>query len=666
VSPSAWRSLAVVCAAAYVLLVASVLRIALFQLLMFGGWLCFLLCPIGVAAFRLARLKTEPATAAMLAAALGYAIVGMATMIGSVVGGAVGMYVALALAAAAAWGTLLRGGTPRVPPAHVEWPVAALALAAALVHFALLPSYFSGVEPDGALRLAGIGADNFYLPFARQIVTAGTLVENPFYAGQPMLYHHFLTKFVVSSFWLTSGRWSDPFVTRLMMHFLFGTPLLIAGVALVSVRWTRSRWWTALLLALFVLPITAYMPRGGWSGIESMNAFWVIGIHSDMNYVFGLILLIAILLWFDDLDAVPAPDSRMLAGVLLLLAAATQVKFNFALAYGPVAALLVLWQARRRNARTVIVAAVVGCAMLAVVQFCAWHISRGFMGRGAVLAYGRMPIETLWPAVRNNAQDGLRVLEGLIELSPEPVRPVVVTLMYCVAYTPLFLFVPVHAISLLRRRAAPRSADVFLAGTALVSLLVVLWVIEPQFVWQISGHLHYLIPILAIAACARLIAMRSRWVMASAAAMGLVAIVGCAAGITSSRQFSFWATWTIDDPALLRVLARVKAQTPADAVLMTHGLSPLADEYVAMFTNRSIFAAPSFAYPDSYDDWAARQRAIASVGAGWPAVPTLDRSGLSGIPAHRAIVILGRVEHGHGAPPGATCEGDYCFWQPAS
>jgi hypothetical protein len=144
-----------------------------------------------------------------------------------------------------------------------------------------------------------------------------------------------------------------------------------------------------------------------------------------------------------------------------------------------------------------------------------------------------------------------------------------------------------------------------------------------------------------------------------------ILVLACVVGVAGSRRFYFWETWRFDDRALFAALDRVRLDTPEDAVLLTHGMSPLADEYIAMLTRRSIFASPSFAYPESYSDWPARQRMLADVERLWPRVDRLSREGVPAFSASRPLVILGRAPRG-GAPQGATCIGEYCFWSPAS
>ena len=93
------RLVALVVAAAYFLVVSVSLRLTPASLLTFGAWVALLVLPVGVAALRVSHLVASPLTTAFMAPVLGFAIVGFASMLGSVVAGPVGLKSALAVVA---------------------------------------------------------------------------------------------------------------------------------------------------------------------------------------------------------------------------------------------------------------------------------------------------------------------------------------------------------------------------------------------------------------------------------------------------------------------------------------------------------------------------------------------------------------------------------------
>jgi hypothetical protein len=661
---AAWTAAAAI--TVYVALALVRLHLEPVALLTFILWLALLVVPAGlallIASGCVQSLNTFEAT--LMSVLCGLIVLEFSAMLLGAAG-VPGIRFAHFALGAVAWATLLaRRQWPVVSGVSWRWTAAAAA-SVLVLHFALLPPYFSGFDADGVLHLAGIGADNFYLPFAQQIHAEGALRENPFYAGQPMLYHHYLTKFLVASYWMVTGTPVDAFQTRLIFHFILGAPLLIGLLAAVLARWAPSFGWVLVLLFIFIVPVPAYPPRGGWSGVQGMNAFWVLGVHSDLNYVLGLSVLIAVALLIDVFESQRSAHPAMGALVCLLLAAATQIKFNFAVAYAPVATALLLLIASRHGVRTLLTTAGAGVALLVVIQSAAWAICQGFTGRRADVAYGRMALETLLPALVGNADDGLAPLTAAALAVPPLLQPLTGVAAYALAYAPISVAIFLHALSMAwsRIRAIP---DVFVLGTAIAAGAIALFLIDPKIVWQIAGHLHYLIPVLGLLAAARTLRVAVPRLRAVAATVVVViAITGAWSVAAKGQRFSFWATWQVRDPALFEILRKIQRETPPDAVLLTHRLAPLADEYVAILTNRSIFASASYVYPDSHPDWPARRRIIDETSRSWPSVPRIDRTGLIGLPRGRPLLVVGAVSDAPSVPA-AQCVGHYCYWTPES
>ena len=131
--------------------------------------------------------------------------------------------------------------------------------------------------------------------------------------------------------------------------------------------------------------------------------------------------------------------------------------------------------------------------------------------------------------------------------------------------------------------------------------------------------------------------------------------------LTSTKQFSFWKTWTIENQDLIAILRDVERETLPTAALIPHGLA-IADEYTSMLTNRSLLISPSFAYAEREVDAAARARVVARVTREWPDVPSISRQGLQGIGSDRPLYLVGRIPDGARASQHARCRGNYCFW----
>jgi hypothetical protein len=637
---------------------------------LFVVWLALVLWPIGSLVAAACRFGGALSAAERVAIqfGLGVVTVSVATMFGSILAGTIGVRVAVfGLAVAGLFRVARSHGRGAPPRGGIAW-VTTLAAAATLAHLMLLPPYFSGVDDSGALVIAGIGGDGFYLPLAQQVARTGRLAENPFYAGQAMLYHHFLSDFLVAGYWITTPGAPAPFAARLLFHFLLGTPLLIAMVAILLARWTRSAAWTALLLALFVLPVTAYPTHGvGWEGIESMNAFWVIGIHGDLGYLLGLIAMLLLVLVIDIAADDQNADWRWLAAAQVVLAAATQFKLNFVLGYGVAAELAILAVAFRAGGRVLASTAFIGVAALATVQAGALLMSTISSGRTLAFKYGFLAHDKLLGAITGNAADGLAALAAVVDAVHGPLQPVVIVTAYCLAYTPLFAATLVHSVAALRRAAL---TDRLLAGTALGSLVAVLWLVEggngTANSWNIAAHLHYLVPCLAVASAARLLGRApNTWGFRTAAALSIiVALSATMRMIGDGVRFEFWRTWKFDDRELVAFLRAVDRSTPRDAVLLRGALpADLPDEYVAMMTNRSLFISNSYAYIDLQPDAAARRSLAMAVRDRWPGVVPVAREQLIGLSGTRPLIAVGMVPADAKPPSGAHCVKQYCFWE---
>ncbi len=601
--------------------------------------------------------------AGVVSIAAGLLATGSLAMVGSVVGGATGVRVLLVAIAATSW--VLRLRSPRKPARPSDWiPTAIVVVVLSGAHFALMPGRFTGFDPDGTLRLAGFATDATYLPFAFVILRDGGLTESVMYAGQPMLFHHFGSMFMIAANWLFWPSAVNPFLTRGLMHFLAGAPLLIALFTIVARRWTRSIFWTAVAVLTLLLPITAYPNRGRSEGIESLNGFWVQGLHGDINYLFGLIGVMLLILLL-DVHLTLEKSLRPLAGILVLVAITAQVKFNLLLGYGPAATALVLVAAFRRGGwRGMVAVGAAGAAALMVVMGVAWFISGAFAGRGIGFDYGLVARDTLLSVLTGNAPDGLAPLIAAAAAVPRWLEPVAIVVIYCLAYTPLFAVMFLYPL----RRPAP--IDAFLLGTAATSAFLVLCIIEagadrPQ-AWNISMHLHYLIPILAAAAIARLLApgawLPARWLAGAAA----LAIVGwCAYGVTiGAKSFFIWGMGDRIDREIGAMLRDIDRTTPLDAVILVpRGKLGVDDSVLPLVVRRTVFLSENFIFAGVYADTAARQRVIADVGRRWPAVPHVNLDGVQGLRG-RALVLIGKVEVGDAPPPGARCHGQYCFWLP--
>jgi hypothetical protein len=664
-SPAAIAAAGIAAIAALTILAR--LHVPMIEAAVFLLWVGLLVWPAGrlvIAAWRLASSVNAIELVALQLGA-GLVVVALGSMAGSIAAGRPGVRTVLFALAAGGIAHLVRSRRSGAG-ADPAWRIVALiAAAGVLAHMALLPDYFSGIDKTDRLVIAGVGGDGFYLPVAQQIARVGRLLENPFYAGQSMLYHHFLSNYLVAGYWLTTPAAVDSFSTRLLMHFVLGTPLLVLLLTMLVWRWTHAVGWTAALVALFVLPVTSYPNHGiGWEGVEGMNAFWVIGVHGDLGYLLGLVVLLLLVFVVDLASVSQRADWRWLAAAQMLLAAATQFKFNFLLGYGLPAEVAILALAYRQGTRVFVSTAITGIASLLVVQAGALAVSTLASGRWIELSYGLLAQDKLLGALVGNAGDGLAPLVALVTAVSGPLQPVAIVAGYTLAYTPLFAMVAVHAAAALHRGAP---IDWLLVGTALCSLFVVLWVVEggagTPHSWNMAGHLHYLVPFIAVAATARLLGAAGWGRRLAIAATMLTALSGATHMIRDGGRFEFWKTWSFPDTALVAMLQDVDRQAPPDAVLLTVDMPrDLADEYVAMITNRSLFVSNSFAYVALQPDAERRRALVAAVREQWPVSPALPRDGFNGLPSARPLFVLGKIPPDSVTPPGARCHERYCFW----
>jgi hypothetical protein len=304
---------------------------------------------------------------------------------------------------------------------------------------------------------------------------------------------------------------------------------------------------------------------------------------------------------------------------------------------------------------------------LAVIQGAAWLLSSRILGRSVEIDYGAFVMDKLLSVLRGNAGDGLWPLAALADAASGPLQPLIVVLAYCVAYMPLIALATVHAATAWRK--SPPALDLVLIGTYGCGIAVALWVVEGgadgRNSWNVAAHLHYLIPLLAVVAAARLLGPAHplkvrRVAMVVTAAVAVWGAVNIASG---ASRFEFWRTWSIDEPDMVHMLRRIDAETEPDAVVLPIGLAPeLADEYVAMLTNRSLLVSRSFAYASAYPDASAREAMAQTASREWPAERHLSRSGLQDLRADRSVVLAGRLPPGSVPPRDARCVGEYCFW----
>ncbi len=594
------------------------------------------------------------------AVAFGLVATGTLAMIGSLIGGTLAIQALLIGLAVLGWGLEFRSRAALVRTTD-SLPTAVVVVALAIAHFLLMPGRFTGIDPNGQLQLGGLASDGGYLPFSFVILRDGKLSENVWYAGQPMIFHHFGSMHMQAAYWLLHPGPVDPFFTPRLMHFLVGAPLLIALLAIVTARWTKSTFWTGVIVLTILLPVTAYPNHGRSEGIESLNGFWIQGLHGDINYLFGLVGLVLLVLLMD----VHVPVSRglrPLIGILVLVALAAQVKFNFLLGYGPPAAALVLTDAFRRDRwRGVLVVGSAALTALTVVMGAAWLISGEYAGRGAALVYGLVARETLLPVLQANAPDGLAGLVTAVMAMPNWLQPVAIVGAYCLAYTPLFAVVAMHPF----RR--PTAIDAFLLSTTAMSGFAVLWIIEggadrPQ-AWNFSWHLHYFIPILAALATARLLESCAGRVVRSIAGVAAIVIVTYTAyGVTiGTKSFYLWGITQSIDRDLVALLGDIDRTTAPNAVLLPYRVNLGADDsQLPLFARRTLFLSRNFIFADTHPDAAARQRVSAELDRHWPSVTRVNLDGVNGL-SGRPVIVVGRVDHGQ-PPPLARCRGNYCFW----
>lgn len=523
-----------------------------------------------------------------------------------------------------------------------------LSLFMLVLHIMMLPDVFSCVDRTGSLKVCALGADSIYMTLGQQIARLGKLVENPWYAGMPFFRHHFFSEYLVASYLLTFGRNADIYQARLLFHFVLGLPLLFGFVCLVLRRLCRSDFWSFLVMLCLILPVTSYHFRGGWSGLEGMNGFWVMGIHADMNYLFGLIVFLLLVLLF--LRYFEGPFMvRSLVGLQVMMVLATQFKANFSMVYYPAMQLVLLWYlARQRKYR--LVGVVLVSSLLSVGCLVVWLnvISQGFAGRSFGLEYGVVALDSFLPLLELSRPDGVAPFMTLVEYAPDILKPIVVVFVYAHIYMPLVALVPV-IIVLFASPGLRKRFDAFFLLTVACSIFAALFLIEAsEWKWNLAGHLHYLIPVFGIFAAARLIGSDTKWPkLLAQCSVSLLLFLGVASMVLGARCFTAPLSYGGRVNRAFVLLCREIADTaPSDAVVLVAGeLGKWEDRQMALLVDRSRYYSDHFVYNTEYSDYQKRieiREAMSKVSCPDDAIKVIKERGLT--LGNRNIYVIGDCE----------------------
>ncbi len=571
-------------------------------------WAVFVIYPLGLVGLRLFNWHDtiEHHTRCLLAFAFGVLSLPFVTVVSSIIISS-RFYLCIFLYTLSAVFLVvlfleIRGGIKFTSQMFVAIP-----LFFALLHIVLLPDIFPRVDDYGVLRMGGLGADTMYMTLGQQIARMGKLIENPWYAGMPFPKHHFFSEYLLASYLLTFGRNADIFQVRLMFHFILGLPLLLGLTFMLLHKLICRKGWVVLLMLCLVLPLTVYPFGERWSGLVGMNGFWVLGVHQDLNYLFGLIIFLCMVFCVIYFLEVSALEVRTLILLQVAMAFSTQFKVNFSLAYYPaIQCVLLGYYLLKKHIRLAVIGIISSVCSIGLIYFILDNLSQGYGGRTFGLEYGIVAMEDFMPVLQANSDYGLKPFLYLLGLIPSVLKPIGVIMIYTHAYMPLIsLWLLWVGIFCCKKKREP--FDVFLLLIYITCLFIVLFVIEEsKWKWNLAGHLHYLIPFLGLFTAARLVICKHKVIRLISKGV-IICLLGLVIPTMLFGEKAFRSPWKkghIVDSNLVALCKDIEQETPRDAIVLAcrKQLSILDNQAITILCNRSRMGPGYFVYTSGYPD----------------------------------------------------------------
>ena len=486
-----------------------------------------------------------------------------------------------------------------------------------LLHMTTLPNLYPEFIKDG-VSIAGIGEDKWYFTLAAQISKTGHLGENPFYASQPMIFHHTFSAFLISSFqYIMKVEPEQFFYTRLLFHFCFAFPLLVLGTTLLLFRWNVGSIALVSLPLMLYLPINGIVLHGGWADLLSINGFWFGGLHGDLNYILGMVSFVATLSLFNriffsmhenSLDRTSHTYSFLLFGALFL-AVAPHIKLNFAVIYVPVIFCMTIYFGYRT--RTPILTFIFATVSLVVLTEGIVFLDTVYQGTRSIgINYGQLVNERIVAVLKVARFNSLINVEQFLNGLANWMQPVIKLVLSVLVYAPqsIFLFA---FLALIIRPKQLMHQDWMLISLFIVTATFILFVVETgqsgKFFWNFSGHLHYFIPIFALLATGRLYVVGGKEVKAFIHVFGVfVVLISLIVNREEEYRFKPLSQHFVSQDGL-EMLNYISKSTPLDAILVLSPDFPIRDGIVVNLANRVLLVSPEFAYGPSFYDFKMRQ-----------------------------------------------------------
>lgn len=532
-----------------------------------------------------------------------------------------------------------------------------IVLSITIVFYSISMDSTTAIQADGRFIFGHSVNDQYYYTAIEHILRTGNLGENPFYAGYPVLFHHYNGIFLVAAL-PVSGLTFDGIVDlRGVTLTAFSLPLVLLS-AFTAFRMVCGRRVVAGLLTLLMcLPITVnIVPKAYWSLLMGSNGFWN-GIIGDINYglgiatVFGVLSLLCLVIQEDQWSW------TRLGAIGLMIGVAAFHKVNFFITTLPAVCLALAWHYWRRRIWLPPTVVAAGCLVgIALVSAATMELSAPFAMRNFGWDYGLFIAKKVAPIFQSEPANwfvhGLTQILWFVPDLPAILQPPTFAIMFAVAYWPPVILA--LALPLLWRGRSVSAVEIFISAMAWCYVIGFSGLVElSQFEWNLAGPLHFLLPIVGLAAIAALISVPralDRW----AALAGIAALAVC--GAVNWREFGdpFFAPGiTADEVSSADEVAAarfVDAHASRDAVLVLL-VGKLSLDAIA---RRPMAVAPIFAYPYLYPDYRQRVEWIGAVAS------SADPSSLSTptVLAGRELAIIAtRKEMGERA---TTCFNDIC------
>ena len=486
-----------------------------------------------------------------------------------------------------------------------------------LLHMTTLPNLYPELI-KGGVSVAGIGEDKWYFALAAQISKTGHLGENPFYASQPMIFHHTFSAFLVSSFqYIMKVEPELFFHTRLLFHFGFAFPLLVLGTTLYLFRWNVGNFALVSLPLMLYLPINGIVLHGGWADLLSINGFWFGGLHGDLNYILGMVCFVATLSLFNrifvcmhenSLSRTSHTCSFLLFGALVL-AVAPHIKVNFAVIYVPIIFCMTIYFGyMTRTPIITFIFATVGLVILTEGIVFLDTVHQGTRSIG--INYGQLVNERIVAVLKDFRFDSLIDSQQFSNGLANWMQPVIKLLLSMLVYAPQSIFSFAFLCLIIRPKQLMHQ-DWMLIFLFIVTVAFILFVVETgqngKFFWNFSGHLHYFIPIFALLATGRLYVVGGKEIKAIIHIFGVfVVLISLFVNREDEYQFKPLSQFFVSQDGL-EMLNYISKSTPEDAILVLSPDFPIRDSIVVNLANRVLLASPEFAYGSSFYDFKMRQ-----------------------------------------------------------